>query len=194
MNYPVVAMVGNLTTQWKEHVTFLEIAGRLHASLPKCHFIIFGGNSNLDLTPYTRELRQMVKRLNIEECVIWADFIHDIPAIMYSMDILVHPAVTEGSGRVVMEAMTAGKPVIGVKSGGVQELIQDGVTGFLVSPKDINAFAEKISFLLENTQARRKMAEQAVVYAQLNFSSKVMMKSIVEIYNKLNLPSELTAS
>lgn len=186
-DYPLVAMVGNLTTQWKEHATFLEIAGKLSSFFPQCQFVVYGGNSNLYLTPYTRELRQIVKRLNIENRVVWADFIGDIPAIMHSMDILIHSASKEGSGRVVMEAMAAGKPVIGVRSGGVQELIQDGDTGFLVSPNDVNAFTEKVAFLLENPQARGKIGEQAANYAQKNFSNERMMKSIVEIYNESNL-------
>lgn len=182
---PVIAMVGNLTTQWKEHTTFLEIAGKLNSSFPQCTYIIFGGNSNLNLTPYTLELQQMVKRLNIESHVIWPDFINDIPAIMNSFDILIHPAYKEGSGRVVMEAMAAGKPVIGSRAGGVQELIQDGVTGFLAPPKDVAAFAEKASFLIENPQVREKMGEQAAIYAQANFSSEKMMESIISLYNEI---------
>lgn len=184
-NYPVVAMVGNLATQWKEHAVFLEIAGKLISSFPECNFVIFGGNSNLDSTPYTRGLRQIAKRLNIENRVIWADFISDVPAIMNSMDILIHPASVEGSGRIIMEAMAAGKSVIGIGSGGVQELIQNGVTGFLVYPGDVDAFVEKVSFLLENIQAREKIGKQAMIYAQNNFSNEKMMKSIIKIYNDI---------
>jgi glycosyltransferase involved in cell wall biosynthesis len=184
-SHSVIAMVGDLTTRMKNHTAFIEMAAKINKSKPNCRFVIFGSTSNLDLTLYTRELKENVERLRLGSNLIFAEFASDIPAMMSSIDILVHPASTEGSGRVVMEAMAAGIPVIGVRSGGVQELIQDGVTGFLVAPKDVNALAEKVSFLLENPRAKEKMGERAAIYARMNFSNESMMRSIIGLYNKI---------
>lgn len=181
----VVAMIGNLTTRWKEHRFFLELAAKIRLLFPKCYFVIFGGSSNLDLTPYTQELRQTSERLNIQDLLVWADFIEDIPAMMHSMDILVHPPSKEGSGRVVMEALAAGRAVVGVKSGGVQELIQDGITGFLVPPSDIQTMTDKVRFLLENPRERISMGLRASEYARQNFSNQAMMRSVLAIYQEL---------
>lgn len=182
---PLVAMVGNLTTLMKKHDLFLEVAGRLTKDFPNCRFVVFGGSSDLSQTPYTRRLMQAANDLNLEGRVVWADFIDDIPAILHSLDILLHPASKEGSGRVVMEAMAAGQAVVGVRSGGVQELIQDGATGFLVPPDDMEAMTEKVRFLLENPRERIAMGRRAGEYAGQNFSNQVMMNAITAIYGEL---------
>lgn len=182
---PVVAMIGNLTTRLKGHIFFLEVTAKLRTLFPESCFVIFGGNSDLDTTPYTRELKLASDQLSVHDCLVWVDFIDDIPAIMHSMDILVHPASKEGSGRVVMEAMAAGRAVVGVRSGGVQELIQDGVTGFLVPPGDVDAMADRVRFLLENPQERLAMGSRAAEFASQNFSNQVMMNSITEIYKEM---------
>jgi len=182
---PVVAMIGNVTTIWKKHDLFLAVCAKLSRSFPGCRFVVFGSSSNLSQTEYTRRLERLANDLNIRDRVVWADFINDVPAMMHSLDILIHPASGEGSGRVVMEAMAAGKPVIGVRAGGVQELIQDGVTGYLVSPDDVESMAEKIAFLLRNPRERNVMGIRAGAYARNNFSNETMMMKISDIYLKL---------
>jgi glycosyltransferase involved in cell wall biosynthesis len=181
----VVGMVGNVATRWKGHKLFLEIAANLRSRFPDCFFVVFGSNSNLDITAYTRELKMLSEQLNLSDCLVWADFVEDIPAIMHSMDILVHPAANEGSGRVVMEAMAAGKPVVGIRSGGVQELIQDGITGFLVPPNDTQAMTDRTSFLLKNASERVTVGMKAARCAKENFSNQVMMQFITAVYHEL---------
>lgn len=182
---PVVAMVGNLTTRWKQHGLFLNVAAGLASRFPYCRFIVFGSSSNLELTSYTRELKKVFEKLNLQDRLTWADFTEDIPAMMHSLDILVHPVSREGSGRVVMEAMASGKPVIGVKSGGVQELIWDTVTGFLVHPLEQDAMMEKIEFLLGNDHERSLMGMQASEFACAHFSNETMVDAIGKIYKEL---------
>ena len=178
----VIGMVGNLSTEWKRHDIFLEMAGSLSKESHKTKFIIFGSNTNLDQTEYTRKLSGQANRLGINDRVIWADFTSENAAMMNCLDILVHPALTEGSGRVVMEAMAAGKPVVAMKSGGVQELIRDRETGVLVQPGNINELAATVKLLLENESLRREIGENARNYAQAHFSEQASMDAIVKIY------------
>ena len=86
----------------------------------------------------------MTEELGIFASVTWAGFITDVPGMMGSLDILVHPTAKEGSGRVVMEAMAAGTPVVGVRAGGVSELIEDGITGLLVEDNDEKSLGEAV--------------------------------------------------
>lgn len=67
----------------------------------------------------------------------------------------------------------------------MQELIQDGVTGFLVPPDDPGALAERVRSLLENPQERLAIGLQAAEYAERNVSNQVMMDSSTEIYQSL---------
>ena len=184
-NALTITMVGTIKARWKQHDLFLRTIDALKCRTPECQFIVFGGSSNLDATPYTRALKQASACLEISNRLVWADFVNDIPAIMYSLDILVHPASKEGSGRVVMEAMAAGKPVIGVKSGGAQELILDGTTGILVPPNDPQALAEAVRYLLENPDHRRSMGTQAQKYANEHFSNTKTTEAILSIYQEI---------
>ena len=181
----VIGMVGNLSTELKRHNIFLDMAQVLIKEHHQLKFIIFGGSSNLDQTDYTRSLAQQVNNSGLSDKVIWAEFIEDTPAMMNSVDILVHPALTEGSGRVIMEAMAAGKPVVGMKSGGVQELIRDGENGFLIQPGNDQDLAVKVKLLLEDENLRQNIADNARIYAHSNFSNQANMRAIEDVYQNL---------
>ena len=182
---PVIAMVGNLTTTLKKHDQFLDAAAIILTKAPQSNFIVFGGSSNLDQTPYTKQLKAKAVQLGIAEKIIWADFLDDIPAMLNTIDILIHPASTEGSGRVVMEAMAAGKCVIGVKSGGVQELIQDGITGFLVEPDHPDQLADRAIYAIRNPAELQSIGVRAREFAQANFSIERMLCQVNEIYSQV---------
>lgn len=78
-----------------------------------------------------------------------------------SADIFGFPSDTETFGNVVTEAMSSGLPVVGVDRGGVRDIIQDGTTGFLVSPGDPEAMAERLLELVESPELRRTMGRAA---------------------------------
>jgi len=181
----VIGMAGNLSTRYKRHNIFLDMAQVLIKEHHQLKFIIFGASSNVNQTEYTRSLAEQVSNSGLSDKVIWAEFIEDTPAMMNTVDILVHPALTEGSGRVIMEAMAAGKPVVAMKSGGVQELIRDGENGFLVQPGNDQDLAVKVKLLLEDDYLRRSIAANARIYAHSNFSNQANMHAIEDVYQKL---------
>ena len=181
----VIGMVGNLSTELKRHNIFLDMAQVLLKDHHQLKFVVFGASSNLGQTEYTRSLAEQVNRSGLSDKVIWAEFIEDTAAMMNSIDILVHPALTEGSGRVIMEAMAAGKPVVAMKSGGVQELIRDGENGFLVQPGNDQDLAVKVKLLLEDENLRQVVAGNARIYAHSNFSNQANMRAIEDVYQKL---------
>lgn len=178
----LVGMVGNLTTVWKHHDVFLDIAALIRKTAPRTRFIIFGGSTNLEQTEYTRSLQRKATALELTDYIIWADFEDDIPAMMGTMDVVIHPAVTEGSGRVVMEAMACGKPVVAFRSGGVKELIEDGINGFLVEPTEPARAAEVTLRLLRDASARAIIGAAAREYAKKNFSTDTMIERLIDLY------------
>lgn len=181
----VIGIVASIRTEWKEHDIFLRAAAELLKSLPQCRFVVFGSSSDLQATPYTRYLAKLAEKLKVNKQLIWADYIDDVPAIMHSMDIMVHPTSMEGSGRVVMEAMAAGTPVVAVRSGGVQELVQDGKTGYLVQPNEPTALAEATQRLLDNHDLRSEMGKRAKVYAKEHFSHENTAATIQNLYQSI---------
>ena len=84
----------------------------------------------------------------------------DLGRAVASMDVLFNPSVTETWGQVTSEAMAAGVPVVAARATGAVDLIDDGVTGFLVSPDDIKGYADAIALLVED-DARRRTAGAA---------------------------------
>lgn len=181
----VIGMIGSLRAELKEHGLFLTAMRLVLEQNPSIHCIVYGGASNLEINDYTRNLKQMVFSLGLKDNIVWADYIEDIPAIMGSLDILVHPVSREGSGRVVMEAMAAGKPVIAVKAGGVQELIQHGKIGYLVEPKNPQALATAVLNLIADPYSLQKIGQQAQSYAREHFSHERTSSEILEIYQRL---------
>lgn len=79
----------------------------------------------------------------------------DLGRAVASMDMFFNPSVTETFGNVTLEAMAAGVPVIAARASGAVGLVDDGVTGALVSPRDISGYADAIARLIEDDDARR---------------------------------------
>jgi glycosyltransferase involved in cell wall biosynthesis len=139
---------------------------------------------------YAAELKEQVKRLGVDERV---QFIGAMPqaelaAWMRRASVFVLPSVSEGLGRVVVEAMAAGTPVIGSNVGGIPDMVQDGVTGFLVPCGDEKFLAEKIRWVLENPDKTREMGHCARAFAERFFSTKVYLngyKQILEVAQDL---------
>lgn len=79
----------------------------------------------------------------------------DLGRAVASMDVFFNPSVTETFGNVTLEAMASGVPVVAARATGAVDLVEDGVTGSLVPPRDIGAYADAIQHLAQNDEARR---------------------------------------
>jgi len=186
----VVGMVGALTSTSKRHDLFLRMASRLSRSWPQTRFAVFG---QIPVEPstwlynsayeYSRRMQHIVEEEGLNGRFIWAGFHSDIPAIMSAIDILVHPSDVEGFGRVAVEAMAAGRPVIGSNRGGVAESVVDGETGFLVDANNVEAFAAACERLMSNPDLRRRMGEAGRAHAKSHFSTEEHIRQVERIYD-----------
>ena len=101
-----------------------------------------------------------------------------------SADIFVFPSTTETFGNVIQEAFASGIPAVGVREGGVSDLIEPGTTGFLAEPRCGRDFAEKIRLLLDNPSLRKTMGENAIKAASQNSWSTINGK-LLNHYEKV---------
>lgn len=103
-----------------------------------------------------------------QESITWTGFLEGEPlsAAYASSDLFLFPSSTETFGNVVLEALSSGLPVIGANAGGVQNLIEDGVNGFLCEPKNLEAFTRKTAKLLEDKSTRDVFAAEARKFAK----------------------------
>jgi phosphatidylinositol alpha 1,6-mannosyltransferase len=100
----------------------------------------------------------------------------DLSTAYASSDIFVFPSSTETFGNVVLEAMSSMLPPICVKEGGAFAEIKDEVTGLIAEPRNINAFIEKLLFLIDNPEQRMKIAKRAYEYSQEQNWLKIFRK------------------
>lgn len=146
----------------------------------EARLVIAGG----DLNPsYAATLRRQVCEYGLSRRV---HFTGPLPQSklaqrMAGAAVLVLPSQSEGFGRVVLEAMAAGTPVIGSRVGGIPELIEDGVSGFLVAPGDEEMLADKISWLFENRDQATAMGLAARRFAAGRFSTAGYLHGYREI-------------
>ena len=114
----------------------------------------------------------------------------EILTILDNSDIMLAPSITaqngdqEGIPVVLMEAMSMGLPVISTLHSGIPELIQDGVTGFLVPEKDSDAICAKISYLINSPSLVLKMGKKGYEYIYKNYNIHSLNNDLVEIYHQ----------
>lgn len=110
---------------------------------------------------YEKETKELVRRLKLEENVIFTGQRDDVSSYFAALDILAHPSPRrpEAFGLVLVEAMAHGKPVVAARTGGIPEILVDGETGRLCPPNDERAFREALLTLIEDPPRRVRMGE-----------------------------------
>jgi len=105
--------------------------------------------------------------------------------VLAAMDVYVHPALMEGFGIAVLEAMAMRKPVVATTTGGLPEIVQDGQTGLLVPPGEPNALAQAIVNLLQDSTRRVAMGRSGRSRVETIFTVEAMMDRLIAAYGLL---------
>ena len=141
--------------------------------------LIFVGKGGLE-----KGLKEEVHRMGVWDKVKFLGWRDDIPEIMQVLDVFVLPSLNEGMGRVLVEAMAAGKPVVASRVGGILDLIKDGQNGFLAEPGGEKSLAIAIKKLLKDKKMRDEMGKRGREIAQ-GFSVEKMIEKIDVLYESL---------
>ena len=179
----LVGLIGNVK-QWKGQHVAVEAMKILKERHPNVKCLIIGDVSNLagDRAYYGR-LRNMVSDYDLHDQVVFTGFRSDIPDLISAVDIVIHTStVPEPFGRVVLEGMLFSKPVIATAHGGPVEIIEDGISGFLVPPADPQALADSIQRLLTDHDARRAVGTAARKRVERLFTIEANVKAIENVY------------
>lgn len=109
----------------------------------------------------------------------------ELKAAYHSADIVVTPSICfDTFNRTNIEAMACQKPVVGTRYGGTIEIVQDGVTGYIVNPFDTEAMAEKIIILLENSEKAERFGQMGLERVKENFSLQKQVQETLRWYQK----------
>jgi glycosyltransferase involved in cell wall biosynthesis len=150
------------------------------AALPPSTQVLFVGDALFDGDrAYARTLRAQVRRAGLEDRVHFLGFRADVPALMRLCDVVLHTSVAaEPFGRVIVEGMLAGRPVVAARAGGAAEIIQDGRTGRLVPPNRPDLLSRAVGELLSDPQARHRLATAGTTHARHAFSLEAMVEGV----------------
>ena len=135
---------------------------------------------------YKGQLEKLVSELGLERKVEFVDYVAQagLRDYMGMCQMLVLPSLSEGLGRVLIEAMACGKPVIGTNVGGIPSLIRDGVNGFLVPPNDPQAIAEKIIYLLSQEDKAKRMGAKGKEFVARTFSTEKYVEGYARVLDE----------
>ncbi|TLY36745.1 MAG: glycosyltransferase family 4 protein [Nitrospirae bacterium] len=174
----IVGTVGRLVPikglEW-----LLKAAPQVLAQFPQACFVIIGDG------PLLGELRQLTSKLGIGLRVVFLGAREDVPECLAALDLFVLPSLNEGMGRVLLEAMAVGCPVVATRVGGIPDIVADGTTGLLVPPRDERALAEAILTLLRDRSRRAAYGEAARRHIDGRFDVETMVRSVERLYDEV---------
>ncbi len=131
---------------------------------------------------YVQQLHQQVVALGLENRVKFLGFRADIPQLMAACNLIAHTSTSpEPFGRVIVEAMLSGTPVVAAKAGGAMELVEHGVNGFLVTPGEPQELAQVITTCLMETENSKNIANHARFTASQRFDVKNINQQISQL-------------
>jgi glycosyltransferase involved in cell wall biosynthesis len=130
-----------------------------------------------------QDLEQLVIRLGIAEQVRFLGWRSDVARIMAVFDIFCLPSRNEGMGKVLVEAMAMGKPIVASDIGGIPDLVRPGVNGILVPVGDTAAWTEAIARLCCDSDERRRMGDAGMKTAP-HYSAEEMIQKIDQMYKE----------
>jgi glycosyltransferase involved in cell wall biosynthesis len=175
-----IAVVANLRPE-KGHLVFVNAANLLARSCPQARFAIVGDGS------MRGKIEARIRELGLNNRVQLTGAVENIPAFLKAgnADILVNPSESESFPNAVMEAMAASLPVVATDVGGTNELVAEGLTGYLVPRDEGTVMAERLARLCNDPDTRVKMGEAGRRRIVERFTADLMAKKFENLYQSL---------
>ena len=171
---------------WKGQHILIEALGQC----PQDVVVILVGDALFGEQECVQDLHEKVIALGLENRVKFLGFRADIPQLMAVCDLVAHTSTApEPFGRVIIEAMLCGKPVVAAQAGGAIELVQDGINGFLVTPGKPQELARVINNCRQESVKTANIANNAKIIASQRFDVKIINQQIQELLKSIVLRS-----
>ncbi|PMR74800.1 glycosyltransferase family 1 protein [Billgrantia endophytica] len=183
-NAVAIGLPGRLTNG-KGQVPWIEALGILRNLAPGLawHGVLIGGLTAAEGSDeaYVSRLQERVASLGLEEKVSFTGFRRDLPRLFEALEIVCVPSRNEAFGLTVIEAMAAGKAIIGADSGAIPELI-DATCGRLAPPEDTKAWAEAMKTLIDDSEQRQRLGQAAQAKAVEHFQLSSHVQALLDEY------------
>jgi len=171
---PCLAVVGNIA-RGRGQADLIRALPSLRSVFPRVRCVVAG--ATLDRRAdraYRGELERLTEELGVSDVVTFAGFVDPVASVYAAADIVVNPArVAEGLGRVALEALAAGRPVVATRVGAVPEILRDGQDALLVAPARPEALAHAISVVWSDSHLRERLVESGRARVLADFDEDV---------------------
>lgn len=174
----VIGITGRLRPE-KAHDVLFRAVPLVVQACPQARFVCFGSGS------LGGELKDMLSASGVEQYVKMAGFRKDVPQCLSALDVYTQPSRSEGLGTSVLEACAAGLPVAASNSGGIPDIIEDGINGLLVPVEDHTALARALIQLVRNPQQGAAMGSAGREKIRRDFSVERLTDSTDTYYRQM---------
>mgnify|MGYP002410566770 CR=1 FL=1 len=161
----------------------IEAFSIINTKYPNSRIILIGGG------PQEEELKRLAHNIGIAEyCIFVGSIPHeDVPKWLKRFDIYCAPSTldSESFGVAVVEASACGLPVIVSRVGGLPEVVQEGKTGIIVPPKDVNALVQALETLIKNKELRMSMGEAGRIFVQQHYDWEFCVDKMEQLYYQM---------
>jgi glycosyltransferase involved in cell wall biosynthesis len=173
-----VPIIGNIAAlvAHKGQKYLIEAVVSVVQKVPEAHLVIFGEGE------LRQELEHQIHDRSLERHVLLAGFRADVLSLLKGLDLFVMSSVTEGLGTSLLDAMAASKAIVATRAGGIPEVVEHGVTGLLVPPRDSVALADAITRLVTDPALRERMGRAGLARARDLFSAERMVSATLAVY------------
>ncbi len=173
-----VKIIGNVAAiaSHKDYFTFVDTAEVLLKSNTQLIFLMIGGDGGEEAL-----IKAYIAKKKLTDYFIYTGFRKDIPEILPELDIFLFTSKEEGLGTSVIDALACGVPVVATEAGGIPEIIQSGINGFLAPVKNAAKLAEQVERLLVDAVVTEKVIQKGKTTVQ-QFSKERMAEKTYFIY------------
>jgi len=169
----------------KGYEEFLQAASLVLRRIPEARFLIAGNGPGGD-SRYETSMRKLADDLGLNGSLLWAGWRRDIFSVLRSLNVVAQVSTSyEGFGRVAVEALACGTPVVATSLPAFSEVLGNGEAGLLVLPGDAQALAQGIITLLEDRSLAEHLATQGRNRAQRLFSREAHVEKIEHLYREI---------
>ncbi len=177
---PLIGVPGTVRPV-KGHLFFLRAAAKLAERFPKCHFAISGDGPDA----YRRELESQIQESQLQQHVHFVGTVRDMRDFYGACDVACVPSGSESFGRVVVEALAAGVPVVASAVGGICEILREGETGLLVPYGDTDGLAHALTRLLDDRVLRDQLAAAGRAKASQEYREDTCQERIGTVVSRV---------
>lgn len=175
---PLVGNVAALVPH-KGQRHLIDAAHLVVQQLPDARFVILGEGE------LREHLEHHVREYHLDKHVLLPGFRTDVLGCIKGFDVFAMSSITEGLGTSLLDAMACRKAIVATRTGGIPEIVDDGVNGRLVEPRDHHALADAIVTLLTDAPLRTRMGEAGLARVRQRFTVERMVAETAAVYERL---------